>query len=166
MQFIFFAQSPFQMKCLKHLHYFLKKNLLTYYTQVVTLYIDKKKCANQIKHKFMNKDLHGLDFHENVKKAQVLFEIAPICSTFQMLQTFVTSKNYYIPSYLKKDQSFFNISMKINSRDVLVDEFMLGLVCTFFFYQYMLSPLVITIQSLVLTILDWKKSKYLFYLLF
>ena len=35
----------------------------------------------------------GLDFHENVKKAQVLFEIPP----------FVTSKNYY----LKKDLRFF-----------------------------------------------------------
>ena len=49
-------------------------------TQVMALCINKKKCANQINHKFMNENLPGLDFHENVKKALVLFEIAPICT--------------------------------------------------------------------------------------
>ena len=79
------------------------------------------------------------------KKAQVLFEIAPECSS--LLQKFVISKNYYIWGLSQKGlELFFYIFMNINSREVLVHEFMLGLVCIFFFYQYIEPPLVIAFK--------------------
>ena len=41
------------------------------------------------------------------KKAQVLFEIAPVCSSFYILQKFVTSKKYYIWGLSQKGLELF-----------------------------------------------------------
>ena len=61
-----------------------------------------------------------------------------------MLQKFVTSIKYYIWGLSQKGlELFFYIFMKIKSMEVLVYEFMLDLVCTFFFYQYIVPPLVV-----------------------